>query len=180
MIENSTLVLFGARGNLSRVKLIPGLFHLDDSGKLPSQMKILSVGRQLVSPEEWETEIKDMLEKKFKGKYNKDTYNRFIKRNIYHANLPDDADAFKKFANKLNDKNLFAPNFAFFLSVRPSDFALIVDKLAEVNLLNENNGWKRVLIEKPFGTDLESASALQDSISNHLDENQIYLSLIHN
>ena len=174
MIEDSTLVLFGARGNLSRVKLVPGLFHLDESGMLPPKMKILSVGRQLVSPDEWEAEIKDMLDKKFKSNYNKETYSRFIKRNIYHANLPDDSDAFKKFANKLNDKNLFAPNFAFFLSVRPSDFALIVDKLAEVNLLNEANGWKRVLIEKPFGTDLESASALQDSISNHLDENQIY------
>ena len=117
MIEDSTLVLFGARGNLSRVKLVPGLFHLDESGMLPPKMKILSVGRQLVSPDEWEAEIKDMLDKKFKGNYNKETYSRFIKRNIYHANLPDDADAFKKFANKLNDKNLFAPNFAFFLSV---------------------------------------------------------------
>lgn len=174
MIENSTLVLFGARGNLSRVKLIPGLFHLDDSGKLPSQMKILSVGRQLVSPEEWETEIKDMLEKKFKGKYNKDTYNRFIKRNIYHANLPDDSNAFKKFADRLNDGKIFPSNFSFFLSVRPSDFAMIVDKLAEVNLLNEENGWRRVLIEKPFGTDLDSAKLLQTSISKHLKENQIY------
>ena len=174
MIEDSTLVLFGARGNLSRVKLVPGLFHLDESGMLPPKMKILSVGRQLVSPDEWEAEIKDMLYKKFKDNYNKETYSRFIKRNIYHANLPDDSDAFKKFATKLNDRNLFAPNFAFFLSLRPSDFALIVDKLAEVNLLNEENGWKRVLIEKPFGADLDSASALQDSISNHLNENQIY------
>ena len=174
MIEDSTLVLFGARGNLSRVKLVPGLFHLDDSGMLPPKMKILSVGRQLVSPDEWEAEIKDMLNKKFKGNYNKETYDRFIKRNIYHANLPDDPDAFKKFADKLNDKNLFTPNFAFFLSVRPSDFALVVEKLAEVNLLSEENGWKRVLIEKPFGTNLKSAIALQNSISNHLDENQIY------
>ncbi len=66
MIDDSTLVLFGARGNLSRVKLVPGLFHLDDSGMLPPKMKILSVGRQLVSPDEWEAEIKDMLDKKFK------------------------------------------------------------------------------------------------------------------
>ena len=48
MIDNSTLVLFGARGNLAKVKLIPGLFHLDQAGKLPKNMKILSVGRQEV------------------------------------------------------------------------------------------------------------------------------------
>ena len=174
MIESSTLILFGARGNLSRVKLFPGLFHLDDSGQLPEKMKILSVGRQVVSPEEWEGEIKGILNKKFKGQYNKKTYERFIKRNIYHANLPEDPRAFKKFADKLNDKNIFSTNFSFFLSVRPSDFAMIVDKLADENLLDETNGWKRVLIEKPFGTDLETANVLQSSISKHLKEHQIY------
>ena len=60
MIENSTLVLFGARGNLSRVKLVPGLFHLDESGQLPAKMKILSVGRQSISPEDWQAEIKGL------------------------------------------------------------------------------------------------------------------------
>ena len=70
MADNSTLVLFGARGNLSRIKLIPGLFHLDEVGKLSDAMKIVSVGRQNISQDEWENEIKDMLEKKFEGKYN--------------------------------------------------------------------------------------------------------------
>ena len=65
MADNSTLVLFGARGNLSRIKLIPGLFHLDEAGKLSDEMKIVSVGRQNISQDEWENEIKDMLEKKF-------------------------------------------------------------------------------------------------------------------
>ena len=64
MIDSGTLVLFGAKGNLARVKLIPGLFHLDACGKLPSAMKILSVGRQEVSDDAWVAEIKDMLEKK--------------------------------------------------------------------------------------------------------------------
>ena len=66
MIENSTLVLFGAKGNLSRVKLVPGLFHLDESGQLPDGMKILSVGRQASTQDEWKKEIKGMLDKKFK------------------------------------------------------------------------------------------------------------------
>ena len=57
MADNSTLVLFGARGNLSRIKLIPGLFHLDEAGKLSDAMKIVSVGRQYISQDEWENEI---------------------------------------------------------------------------------------------------------------------------
>ncbi len=174
MIENSTLVLFGAKGNLSRIKLIPGLFCLDEAEKLPPEMKILSVGRQAVTQEEWENEIKGMLDNKFKKNTVKNVFDRFIKRNIYHANLPDDPDAFKKFANLLLNDERFPKNLAFFLSVRPSEFAAIVDQLASVDLLNEEHSWKRVLIEKPFGTDLNSAIALQESISKHLNETQIY------
>ena len=89
MIDNSTLVLFGARGNLAKVKLIPGLFHLDEAGKLPENMKILSVGRQEVNQDIWHSDIKKMLDEKFKS-YDKKVFDRFIKRNLYHANLPDD------------------------------------------------------------------------------------------
>ena len=174
MADNSTLVLFGARGNLSRIKLLPGLFHLDESGKLSDEMKIVSVGRQSVSQKEWENEIKDMLIKKFGKNYDTKVFNRFIKRNIYHATLPDDPDAFKKFSNLLLNDSRFPKNFAFFLSVRPSDFSKIVDQLADENLLNEDKNWRRVLIEKPFGTDLKSAVKLQESISKHLKETQIY------
>ncbi|MFL2980914.1 MAG: glucose-6-phosphate dehydrogenase [Methylophilaceae bacterium] len=174
MTNNSTLVLFGARGNLSRIKLIPGLFHLDESGKLANEMKIVSVGRQNISQDEWENEIRDMLKKKFDGKYDLEVFNRFIKRNIYHATLPDDPNAFKNFAKLLREDNRFPKNFAFFLSVRPSDFAKIVGQLAAENLLNEDGYWRRVLIEKPFGTNLQSAIELQKSISKHLNEKQIY------
>src|SRR5690606_23787052 len=65
-------------------------------------------------------------------------------------------------------------NFAYFLSVRPSDFAQVVDQLASVDLLKEDQYWRRVVIEKPFGTDLPSAQALQASITKHLKESQIY------
>ena len=174
MTDNSTLVLFGAKGNLSRIKLIPGLFHLDEAGKLPEKMKILSVGRQEVSQDDWVNEIKGMLDKKFNGKYNSKVFDRFIERNIYHANLPEDPDAFKKFSDLLLNDDRFPKNFAFFLSVRPSDFALIVDQLENENLLNESQYWRRVLIEKPFGTNLKSAVKLQESISRHLKETQIY------
>lgn len=174
MIENSTLVLFGARGNLAKIKLIPGLFHLDESGQLPEDMKILSIGRQKIEADEWKAEVKEMLDIKFKKKYDESTFNRFIARNFYHANEPDDPNAFKGLADKLLKNNNFSKNIAFFLSVRPSDFATIVDQLAAENLLKEDGFWKRVLIEKPFGTNLESAIELQKSISKHLTEKQIY------
>jgi glucose-6-phosphate 1-dehydrogenase len=176
MGENSTLVLFGARGNLAKIKLIPGLFHLDESGKLPEGMKILSIGRQKIEDDVWKAEIKEMLDVKFKKKYEKNVFDRFIARNFYHANEPEDPDAFKRLSNKLLNSGDFSKNIAFFLSVRPSDFSTIVDQLAAENLLKEDGFWKRVLIEKPFGTNLETAIELQKSISRHLAETQIYRS----
>ncbi len=173
-IDPCTLVLFGASGNLSRIKLMPGLFRLDAAGRLPEKMKILSVGRGELSREAWQTEIKGMLDKKFKDGYDQKVFERFIARNHYHANPPTDPDAFKKMAALLGDTLVFPQNLAYFLSVRPSDFATIVAQLAGVGLVDESKYWRRVLIEKPFGTDLPSAQALQTELTKYLKESQIY------
>jgi glucose-6-phosphate 1-dehydrogenase len=173
-IDPCTLVLFGASGNLSRIKLMPGLFRLDAAGRLPDHMVILSVGRGEMSREVWQTEIKGMLDAKFKNGYDKKVYERFIARNHYHANPPTDPDAFKKMKTVLSNESVFPQNLAYFLSVRPTDFAPVVEQLSGVGLLDESKYWRRVLIEKPFGTDLPSAQDLQAKITKHLKESQIY------
>lgn len=173
-IDPCTLVLFGASGNLSRVKLMPGLFRLDAAGRLPDHMAILSVGRSEVSREEWQADIKNMLDTKFKKGYDAKVFERFIARNHYHANPPNDDTAFIKMKATLSDEKTFPQNLAYFLSVRPVDFAPVVEQLAAVGLTQEDKYWRRVVIEKPFGTDLPSAQALQASISKHLKESQIY------
>ncbi len=173
-IDPCTLVLFGASGNLSRVKLMPGLFRLDAADRLPDHMVILSVGRGEVSREAWQAEIKGMLDAKFKNGYDQNVYERFIARNHYHANPPTDPEAFTKMKAVLSNESIFPQNFAYFLSVRPTDFAPVVEQLSGVGLLDESKYWRRVLIEKPFGTDLPSAQDLQAKITKHLKESQIY------
>lgn len=173
-IEPCTLVLFGASGNLSRVKLMPGLFRLDSLGRLPDEMKILSVGRQEVELAAWRADIKTMLDAKFKKGYDAAVFERFIARNFYHANPPTDPDAFTKMKATLSDEKVFPQNLAYFLSVRPVDFAPVVESLTNVGLTQEDQYWRRVVIEKPFGTDLASAKELQGAITKHLKESQIY------
>jgi glucose-6-phosphate 1-dehydrogenase len=173
-IDPCTLVLFGASGNLARVKLYPGLFRLDLLGRLPAEMKILAVGRQIVDLEAWRADIKSMLDAKFKKGYDQTVFERFIARNFYHANPPTDPDAFAKLSKTLSDEKTFPQNLAYFLSVRPVDFAPVVESLAKVGLTNEDKFWRRVVIEKPFGTDLASAKELQKAITTHLKEHQIY------
>ncbi len=174
MINPCTLVLFGASGNLARVKLYPGLFRLDLLGRLPAEMKILAAGRQEVDLAAWRTDIKTMLDAKFKKGYDAAAFERFIARNFYHANPPTDLEAFNKLKMTLSDEKIFPQNLAYFLSVRPVDFAPVVESLANVGLTQEDKYWRRVVIEKPFGTDLQSAQELQKSISKHLKESQIY------
>jgi glucose-6-phosphate 1-dehydrogenase len=77
-------------------------------------------------------------------------------------------------AAKLGDDSVFPQNLAYFLSVRPTDFAVIVEQLSGVGLVDESKYWRRVLIEKPFGTDLPSAQALQAELTKYLKESQIY------
>lgn len=173
-IDPCTLVLFGASGNLARVKLYPGLFRLDLLGRLPAELKIMAVGRQIVDLEAWRADIKSMLDAKFKKGYDQSVFERFIARNFYHANPPTDPDAFTKLSQTLSDDKTFPQNLAYFLSVRPVDFAPVVESLAKVGLTNEDKYWRRVVIEKPFGTDLASAKELQKAITTHLKEHQIY------
>ena len=173
-IDPCTLVLFGASGNLARVKLYPGLFRLDSIGRLPAELKILAVGRQEVSLEAWRADIKSMLDAKFKKGYDAAAFERFIARNFYHANPPTDPDAFTKLKNTLSDTTVFPQNLAYFLSVRPVDFAPVVESLAKVGLTQEDKFWRRVVVEKPFGTDLASAKQLQSALTKNLKESQIY------
>lgn len=173
-IDPCTLVLFGASGNLARVKLYPGLFRLDLLGRLPDDMKIIGVGRQVVDLDAWRADIKSMLDTKFKKGYDQAVFERFIARNFYHANPPTDPDAFSKLKATLSDESVFPQNLAYFLSVRPVDFAPVVESLANVGLTQEDKYWRRVVIEKPFGTDLPSAKELQAAITKHLKESQIY------
>ncbi len=173
-IDPCTLVLFGASGNLARVKLYPGLFRLDTIGRLPPELKILAVGRQEVTLEAWRADIKSMLDAKFKKGYDAAAFERFIARNYYHANPPTDPDAFAKLKNTLSDTKIFPQNLAYFLSVRPTDFAPVVESLAKVGLTQEDKFWRRVVVEKPFGTDLSSAKELQSALTKNLKESQIY------
>ena len=74
----------------------------------------------------------------------------------------------------LSNENIFPQNLAYFLSVRPTDLCLLSSNFQTVGLLDESQYWRRVLIEKPFGTDLASAKDLQAKITKHLKESQIY------
>ncbi len=173
-MDPCTLVIFGAGGNLSRRKLIPALFRLEIAGRLPEKMMILATSLEQWSREQWIAEVTGMLAEKYPKGYDQSACERFHARLQYHANPPGDDTAYSRLRQTLEENPEFPRNVVFYMAVRPAEFPAIIDKLGNVELLKQTHGWRRVVIEKPFGYDLLSAQTLQQGLYRHLDEPQIY------
>ena len=169
-----TYVIFGATGNLAHIKLIPALYHLDIENRLDDNTKIIAIGRRPWDNEKWISEVRIMLEAKARGGIDEQVFQRFIGRLQYHKGDLKQAECYSGLAELLSDTGQFPQNFAFYLAINPEDFSPVIERLSVPNLLEEKHFWRRVVIEKPFGTDLESSRSLQKRISKHLREEQIY------
>ncbi len=174
VLEPCTLVIFGAAGNLSRLKLIPSLFRLELANRLPEHIVIIGCSIELRQREEWVAEVVQMLEPVYPQGIDQTALDRFCARMHYHAIPPGDDAAYLRLKQMQEGSTTFPPNMVFYMSVSPSAFPDIVEKLGNVGLLKQTHGWRRVVIEKPFGYDLLSAQTLQGSLYKHLNEPQIY------
>jgi len=174
MTEACTYVIFGATGNLSRVKLMPALYHLEVAGKLPAGTRILALGRRDWDNEQCIREIWDWLKQKVRGKLDEEVFEGFARRIDYFQGDLADPAMYAGLRQRLVEDSGFPSNVAYYMAISPSQFNDVVDRLGNEQLFEEGAGWKRVVIEKPFGYDLESAQSLQRSIGRHLREEQIY------
>lgn len=173
MSEPCVFVIFGATGNLARIKLLPALYHLEDSQRLHEDMRILCCGRRDHTHEEWIEEVRDMLTPKARGGVKEDVLQKFLARVHYlQGDLQD--KAFYKAIDEKMTANVWPGSAVFYMSIRPAEFGLVSQHLAEAGLNQQNQGWRRIVIEKPFGYDLESAQVLDKKIHSCFDEDQIY------
>jgi glucose-6-phosphate 1-dehydrogenase len=172
--ESCSLVIFGAPGNLARIKLIPALYRLETARRLPEQMAIICVGLEDISHAQWLDEVAGMLRAKFPQGLDEAAFERFRARLRYHPNRPDDPDAYRRLHQLVETSPDIPRNAVFYMSVRPGEFPGIIKRLGEAGLLQEANAWRRVVIEKPFGYDLLSAQTLQQGLYKYLNEPQIY------
>ena len=153
------LVIFGATGDLARRKLFPALNDIISSKKLPKNTYLLGCGRKEIN-----NDIFNGLDIDLK---NKSTYLK-IDPNFY--------DDFRNLKNKIESYNIKFEivNVIFYLSTPPQAYINIISKLAKTNLNNESSGFRRLVIEKPFGKDYESAKEINKLLINKFNENQIY------
>jgi glucose-6-phosphate 1-dehydrogenase len=175
-----TVVIFGASGDLARRKLIPALYQLERGGYMPDRYAIIGFSRTPMSDEAYREAMRGALSERVAGDGGGvPADDKVVQSLYYHAGDADDAASFESLRVKieaLERERQLPGNRLFYLSVAPQFFAVIVKHLAAVGLLRAPDGpeWSRVIFEKPFGHDLESAQALTAAIRSVLDESQIY------
>ncbi len=166
-----TIVIFGATGNLAHKKLLPALYQLESAGELPAGSKVVGFGRRDWTDDHWRDEVRVLLsddESKLEP-----ALGRLLGKLHFHNGDYETHDCFAALANRL-----LAPDFPacvmFYFAVAPEAFGPICQHLATANLVDQSKGCRRLVIEKPFGHDIESAHALDALLHKHFDEKQIY------
>ncbi len=169
-----TYVIFGATGNLSRVKLMPALYHLEQAQRLHPATRILAVGRRKWDQPQWVEEVRQWVAEKARGGLDEGLFQRFAARLHYFEGDITEPTMYQRMASHLHEHPDLPANIAFYLAIRPAEFGVVTDQLHAAQLLDEEQGWRRVVVEKPFGYDLESAQVLQHRLARTLREEQIY------
>ncbi len=174
--EPLTFIILGATGDLTRRKLIPALYTLFREGALPDDFAIIGFARRDYEGEKFCKLIASALQEYSRLPVDDESLQTFCSHLIYHrGDLSDSAD-FSALSKKLQGDNALPQNRMFYLSIDPSLINQTVEHLSAAGLITPPDAkfWTRVVVEKPFGRDLESAQKLNRKLLTHLDEEQIY------
>jgi glucose-6-phosphate 1-dehydrogenase len=172
------MVIFGASGDLTKRKLVPAIHNLYASGFLPEEFAVLAFARREMTTEDFRKKMKSDLEEFATGPLKPGFWGWFKKRLFYITGDLKDRESFARLEKELEEidgKWGTRGNHLYYLAVAPEFFGPTVEQLGNLGLLRQNSEhWRRVIVEKPFGYDLESARALNAKLSEYLAENQIY------
>ncbi len=167
-----TFVIFGATGNLASNKLLPALYHLEAAARLSESLSIVAFARRPWSDVEWRDHMRETLAGRIGGKLDTPVFERFIARFTYQQGDLNEAASYQALAARLPPPEACSST-VFYLAIKPSEFGAVIHNLEAVGL-NKPRGLNRVVIEKPFGEDIESARMLNQLLHEHFDEEQIF------
>src|SRR3954470_7164218 len=173
-----TVVIFGATGDLTMRKLIPALYNISADGELPPQVAIVGFARRPKTDEEFRKEQEESTKKFSRQQVRDEIWKSFAEALFYHQSEFHDANGYKTLAERLDkiDKERgTGGNRLFYLAVAPDQFEPILKNLKEAGLNQpREGGWARVIVEKPFGTNLATARELNAVVRTAFSEKQTY------
>ncbi len=174
-MQACTIIIFGATGDLSRKKLLPALYHLDAENRLSEETKIICMGRGDSTQQAWHDNVTSYVSPKARDGVCDDLLAKFLDRvSYFKCDLTQAASYEELNAQLMNADNNFSSNIVFYLSISPSLFGVVGDQLAAVGLNKEDNGYRHLVVEKPFGYDQKSAAELEQVLRKNFTEDQTY------
>ncbi|MGB7131381.1 MAG: glucose-6-phosphate dehydrogenase, partial [Candidatus Sulfotelmatobacter sp.] len=172
------MVIFGAAGDLTARMLIPALYNLFRADLLSKEFAVLGVARTQLSDEDFRKRVAEDVKEYCGDCIDPTTWDTFARRFYYFAGDFKDDNLYAQVKDRLEriDRDHSThQNFFYYMATAPSFFGPIVEKLAANGLMEQSNDhWRRAIIEKPFGHDLESAKTLNQQLLKVADEKQIY------
>jgi glucose-6-phosphate 1-dehydrogenase len=170
-----TIVIFGASGDLTHRKLVPALFRLFCKGRLPRDTRVVGFARTEFSHDAWRDDLKKALEEHLGAAFDAAAWQRFVPIVFYHPGdieKPNDFDRLAKFLKEIEADGQITR--LYYLATAPRFYEPATVQLGRSGLADESGGPRRVIIEKPFGTDLASAKRLNEVVHGVFHERQVY------
>ena len=170
-----SIVIFGASGDLTSRKLIPALYSLFKKERLAAGTRVVGVSRSQFESGQWRDALRETTAKFAGSDFDPETWAAFSENIHYHAGDIKNAEDFQSLAQFLNSIEKSNPGGrVYYLSTMPQLYEEAIKQLGAAGLSDDTKGFRRVIIEKPFGTDLSTAQELNQSIHGVFREDQIY------
>jgi len=178
-VDPCAIVIFGASGDLTARKLIPALYHLHKEKQMPPDFRIVGFARREKTDASWRVELRQALDQFSRTKPVDDqVWQDFAQRIFYCQGDLTDASAYTRLEQSLSafGNEPLRRNLLFYLATLPSQFGPVVEQLHAAGLLRREaeTGWQRIVVEKPFGHDLESARRLNHELTRFAGEQQVF------
>jgi glucose-6-phosphate 1-dehydrogenase len=182
-VDPSSIVIFGASGDLTARKLIPALYHLCKEKQMPADFRIVGFARREKTDATWREELRQALDQFSRTKpVDEEVWKEFSSHIFYCEGDLTQVESYQKLEQRLSSfgKGPLRNNLLFYLATMPSQFGPAVEQLHRAGLIhkpngaNHSEGWQRIVIEKPFGHDLESAHQLNRELTRYAAEQQVF------
>ncbi|HSC26198.1 MAG TPA: glucose-6-phosphate dehydrogenase [Vicinamibacterales bacterium] len=171
----TTMVIFGSSGDLSRRKLLPALYHLSRGQRLPARFAVIGVGRSELNDERFRASFHESL-REFAGVRDErdQVADSLASRLYYVSGDPGDPAFYERLRRRIADLD-GSEGVLYYLAIPPGAYGSVVEGLGAADLVTTPaRGWRRVIVEKPFGTDLESARNLNRLLHRHFAEDSVF------
>ncbi len=170
----TTIVVFGASGDLTQRKLIPALFNQYHKGRLPNDIRIIGYARRPWDDAAFRQHLLDGVHKFAPLDFQADDWVRFAQHLFYVSGDLETAEDYAQLHDRMRTLEGGPAHRLYYLAVGPDYYVTIVNNLGAYAMADENGGWRRLVIEKPFGHDLASAQALNRAVHAVFGEHQVY------